>query len=259
MSRVLVTGGSGTLGRLVVARLADAGHDVLVLSRHDATGTVRVDLRDGSGLDDAVAGMDAIVHCATDPAHPREVDVAGTEHLIAATRRAGGSPHLVYVSIVGVDQIPWSFYAAKRQAEALVGDSGLPWTVQRATQFHGFLAAMLDRLARPPIMLLPRGFRFQPVSPADLAVRLVELVDRGPGGLADDFGGPEVLDLRTLARTRLASTGRRRLVLEVPVPGRLTGAFRRGANLCPEHADGRVTWQQFLDSSTPVGAGRRRA
>lgn len=256
MSRVLVTGGSGTLGRLVVARLAEAGHDALVLSRHGTERSVRGDLRDGSGLDDAVNGMDAIVHCATDPQHAREVDVAGTERLIAAARRAGGSAHLVYVSIVGVGQIPWSFYVAKRQAEALVRDSGLPWTVQRATQFHGFLAAMLDRLARAPVMLLPRGFRFQPVSPADLAVRLADQVDQGADGDADDFGGPEVLDLRLLARSWLASTGRRRVIFEVPVPGRLTGAFRRGANLCPDHADGQVTWQQFLDSAAPVTDGR---
>ena len=246
---VLVTGGSGLLGRLVVDRLRSAGQRVRVLTHRTPTadGMVQGDLRDGAGLGAALEGVDVVVHCASDARASSEVDVTGTRRLVDAAMTAG-SPHLVYVSIVGVDRIPWRYYRAKLDAERLVAGSGLPWTIQRATQFHPFLATMLEQLARPPVLLVPRSFRFQPVDPADVADRLVRQVASGPEGRAPDFGGPEVLDLTDLARTWLRATGRRRPLLPVPVPGSLGKAFRAGANLCPEHADGRGTWQEFLAS-----------
>ena len=138
---ILVTGGSGTLGRGVVARLLAAGHQVRVLSRRPrpAGGTataewVTGDLLCGDGLAGAVTGVEAIVHCAGDPRRPR-VDSNGTRNLLRAAR-AAGAPHLVDISIVGVDRVPYRYYQAKLQAERLIQASGLPWTILRATQFH---------------------------------------------------------------------------------------------------------------------------
>ena len=67
--KALVTGGTGTLGRLVVPRLRDAGRDVRVLSRHSREGGkgiefVSGDLATGEGIDDAVAGTEIVVHLA---------------------------------------------------------------------------------------------------------------------------------------------------------------------------------------------------
>ncbi len=257
MSRVLVTGGTGVLGRPTVKQLLAAGHDVRVLARGGAppasAGTavpgqeptwIRGDVRDGGSLQGALTGVDVVVHCASDPRSAKAVDVAGTERLVDAARQIGA--HLVYVSIVGVDRIPWSYYRAKLQAEEVVRASGLPHTVQRATQFHPFLAQMLWQLARTRVMALPRGFRFQPVAPADLASRLVAHVEGGPCGRADDFGGPQVLDLRYLARSWLQATAMRRTLLSFPVPGRVGAAFRAGANLCPENTCGTGSWEDFL-------------
>ena len=80
----------------------------------------------------------------------RRVDVDGTRRLVQAARRAG-DPHLVYVSIVGVDRIPLAYYRAKVDAERDVALSGLPWTTLRATQFHEFTADLLARLTRLPV------------------------------------------------------------------------------------------------------------
>ncbi len=262
MSRVLVTGGTGVLGRPTVQQLVAAGHDVRVLTRSSpaagpaplssgGSGTgpayLRGDLADGRGLTEALDGVDAVVHCATDPRRARAVDVSGTERLVRATGQAGGTPHLVYVSIVGVDRIPWSYYRAKHRVEEIVQASGLPWTVQRATQFHPFVAQMLWQLARTPVMALPRGFRFQPLAAADLAARLVSHVQGGPAGHAEALGGPQVLDLDYLARSWMQATGLRRRVLAIPVPGRVPAAIRAGANLCPGDAGGTGSWEQFLD------------
>ncbi|MDQ3990030.1 MAG: NAD(P)H-binding protein, partial [Actinomycetota bacterium] len=136
MGAVLVTGGTGTLGRAVVARLRDGGHQVRVASRRPGAARVVVDLCSGAGVDGAVAGVDAIVHCATTDG---AADVPLTRTLVDGARRAG-TPHLVFVSIVGVDRIPLGYYRAKLAAERVVEESELGWTVLRATQFHDLIA-----------------------------------------------------------------------------------------------------------------------
>jgi uncharacterized protein YbjT (DUF2867 family) len=247
MSDVLVTGGSGLLGREVVARLGAAGHTVRILSRSGSADPRAVpgDLGTGAGLDAAVDGTAAIVHCASDPRDPQRVDVAGTRRLVDAARRAG-RPHVVDVSIVGVDRIPWAYYRAKVQAEELVRTSGLPWTVLRATQFHEFTAALLARLTRMPVVLAPRGWRFQPVDAGEVATRLAVAVDDGPAGRLPDLGGPDVLSISYLARLYLDATDRRRPIVPLPVPGAFSAALRAGANLAPGSRSEGSTFAQFL-------------
>jgi uncharacterized protein YbjT (DUF2867 family) len=251
VSTVLVTGGSGLLGRAVVAQLAAAGHDARILSRAASGGPgpperVVGDLATGAGLEVAVDGVAAIVHLASDPRHAHRVDVVGTRRLIEAAHRAR-APHLVYVSIVGVDRIPWRYYGAKAVVEQDVAASGLPWTVLRATQFHEFALDLLGRLSRLPVVAAPRKWRFQPIDVSEVAARLVAAVDDGPGGCLPDLGGPDVLSVAELARRYLRAVGRRRPVVEVPVPGRLSAAWRDGAGIAPDGRSGGRTFDGFLD------------
>jgi uncharacterized protein YbjT (DUF2867 family) len=252
MADVLVTGGTGMLGRLLVPALVGAGHRVRVLSRRAApdlpggTSAVRGDLRTGEGVPDAVAGVDTVVHAATSPfRRTRRVDVEGTERLLTAGA-AAGVRHVVFPSIVGVDHHPFPYYRAKRAAEQVVESGPCPWTIVRATQFHELLDMGFGRLSRLPVMPVARGFVFQPVSGAEVAARIVEIVAAGPSGRSADLGGPELLLLDGLARAWLRAHGSRRRVVRLPVPGRVGAAFRAGVQTCPDHADGRVTWQHFL-------------
>jgi uncharacterized protein YbjT (DUF2867 family) len=103
---ILVTGGTGTLGRLVVARLRDAGATVRVLSRSSREAAegiepVTGDLATGEGIDAAVEGAEIIVHCAGSAKGDEEKAV----NLVRAASRAGAR-HLVYISVVGADRIP---------------------------------------------------------------------------------------------------------------------------------------------------------
>jgi uncharacterized protein YbjT (DUF2867 family) len=258
MTAILVTGSTGTLGRAVVSRLAGAGHQVRSLSRRPpppatppgawATG----DLRRDEGLDGAVAGMDVIVHCATTVTGG---DQNAARNLIAAARRAG-APHLVYISIVGVDRVPLGYYKAKLATERLIEESGLPWTVLRATQFHELILRLCEALARPPAMLVPAGFRFQPVLAAEVAERLAVLAGQPPAGRVPDLGGPQIRGIGDLAASYLRASGRRRRVLPVPLPGRGFAGFRRGGNLAPDEATGTVTFEEFL--AQRLGSGESR-
>ncbi|MCX5058559.1 MULTISPECIES: SDR family oxidoreductase [unclassified Streptomyces] len=245
MTTILVTGGTGTLGLLVTERLRADGHEVRVLSRH--TQPYAVDLREGgAGLDAAVAGVDTVVHCATTQTGGDE-KAAG--NLVAAARRAGVG-HLVYISIVGVDAVPFPYYRTKLAVEKLIEESGLGWTVLRTTQFHDLLVRLLKGLAKLPVVLLPAGVRDQPIEVAEVAARLTELAVGAPAGRVEDMGGPEIRTFESLARTYLKATGRRRPVLNVPLWGKAYRAFVGGGHLTPELAVGKGTFEEYL-------AGRR--
>lgn len=250
--RILVTGGTGTLGRVLVRRLLAGGQQPRVLSRRPnpqlpGVQWVTGDLRTGPEIADAVSDVAAIVHCATNGPRPVD-DVIGTRRLIEAARLAG-APHLIYVSIVGVDRIPLKYYRYKYGIEGIVERSGLPWTVQRATQFHDLVSVLLRTAAFLPVLPLPAGTSLQPIDTADVADRLLD-VAAGPAlGRAPDIGGPRVEPIQELARHYLEMTGKRRAVGSVRYPGKVAAGYRSGFQLTPDHADGVLTYQQFLERS----------
>jgi uncharacterized protein YbjT (DUF2867 family) len=252
---ILVTGGTGTLGRLVVPRLRQVGCDVRVLSRRGHEGGEGVafvagDLATGEGIDAAVAGTEVVVHCAGS----RKGDADKAWHLVRAASRAGVG-HLVNVSVVGADRIPlaggvdramFGYFGAKLAAERAVSDSGLPWTTLRATQFHAMVEKVARQMARLPVIPVPAGFRLQPVDADEVAARLVECALGAPAGLLPDFAGPRVYGMAALLRGYLRAGGTRRPILSVRVPGKAARALRDGANLAPDRAVGHRTWEEFL-------------
>jgi uncharacterized protein YbjT (DUF2867 family) len=261
---ILLTGGTGTLGRLVARRLHAAGRDVRVFSRgrRDPTGMkfgtgefgtvdlVTGDLATGDGIDAAVDGVQTVVHCAGTATG----DDVKTRSLAQAASRAGVQ-HLVYISVVGADRVPvrsrtdramFGYFAAKRAAELVVEESGLAWTTLRASQFHDLALSTAAQMARLPVIPVPAGVRFQPVDADDVAARLVELALGSPSGLVSDIAGPRIYRMDELLRSYLSACHRRRLLVPVRLPGAAARAIRAGANLAPEQAVGRRTWEAFL-------------
>jgi uncharacterized protein YbjT (DUF2867 family) len=247
-NRILVTGGTGTVGRVVTQRLLDSGVQVRVLSRGlrptspiGQAEHVVGDVKTGDGLAEAIADVDTVVHCV-DPAH----------HVVDAALQAG-RPHLVYISIVGVDRIPLGYYRRKLADEQLIGTSGLPWTVLRATQFHDLVALLLRILATPPIMIVPAGWSFQPVDVRDVGARLAALALAEPAGRVPDIAGPDVLPVADLARRYLAAVGKRRPVVAIRVPGRIGRGYRAGGNLAPDRAVGAIPFEGYLEEQLAAG------
>jgi uncharacterized protein YbjT (DUF2867 family) len=253
---ILVTGGTGTLGRLVVPRLRDAGHEVRVLSRRAgetgnglafATG----DLATGEGVEGAVRGAEVVLHLAG----TSKGDEEKAANLVRAASRAG-APHLVYISVVGAERIPvvsridramFGYFASKRAAEEVVAESGLPWTTLRAAQFHELILTTARAMAKLPVIPRPAGFRFQPIAAREVADRLVELALGAPAGLVPDMAGPRVYGMDELLRGYLHARGKRRPMVPMRVPGKAARAIREGANLAPDRAVGHQTWDEFLD------------
>lgn len=254
MAAVLVTGGTGTLGSRVVSRLGAGGQPARILSHRrgvEAPSGVEVvfgDLASGEGLTEAVAGVGAVIHAASDFSDPEGTDVAGTRRLVAALE---GGPHpvrLVYVSIVGVQDSTFPYYVAKHAAEIEVEASGLAWSIVRATQFHGFALSVLESLEDGSGGLtVPGKISLQPVEVDEVAERLVAVAGGPPSHRVEVFSGPEVLSLETMGRAYQRARGASGEVRAGAVHNPLFDAWRSGHQLAPGHAEGRLTWAEFLD------------
>jgi uncharacterized protein YbjT (DUF2867 family) len=253
---ILVTGGTGTLGRLVVPRLLDADVAVRVLTRgHRASAGgvefVTGDLDTADGVDAAMTGVETVLHCAGSS----RGDEGKARTLVRAAAHAG-IRHIVYVSVVGAERVPvvsrtdrtmFGYFADKRGGEEVIAGSGVPWTTLRATQFHDLVLMVARAMAKLPVVPVPSGFQAQPVDAGEVADRLVELTLGAPAGLVPDLGGPRVHSMRDLFTSYLRSVGKRRPLMPMRLPGRAAAAFRAGANLTTEGAvRGQHTWEDFL-------------
>src|SRR5689334_22261162 len=237
MQQILITGGTGTLGRLIVPRLRAAGCQVRVLSRYSHAAEPGVefvtgDLATGEGVEAAVKGAETIVHCAGSA----QGDEVKTQNLVKSAAPSTVR-HLVYISVVGADRVPvvsgvdramFGYFASKRAAERLVADSGLPWTTLRAAQFYNSLLLVARPMAKLPVIPVPSGFRFQPIDPGEVGARLAELALGDPIGLAPDIAGPKIYKMDELLGEYLRASHKRRPIIPVWVPGKAARAIRSG-------------------------------
>ncbi|MGW6931673.1 SDR family oxidoreductase [Lentzea sp. NPDC054927] len=230
--KILVTGGTGTLGRHVVPRLREAGAEVTTLSRH---GDIACDLLAG---DVPQIDADVVVHLAGG----QKGDDIATRNLLAACANVR---HLVYISVIGADTVPLAWLRTKLTCEQAIADSGIPFTILRAAQFHDLTLTMVRAMAKLPIVPVP-GMRLQPIDARDVATRITELALGSPAGRVADIAGPAVYEMKQLVRDYLTTAGKRRLTVPVRLPGKAGKAYRGGQNLTLDGDHGTHTWEEFL-------------
>jgi uncharacterized protein YbjT (DUF2867 family) len=249
--KVAVVGGTGVLGAPLVAELEARGDEVLVLSRKpgralpkDASHR-RVDLTDGEGLAEALAGVEVVVDASnSNPRNAGPVLVEGTKRLLRAGAEAGVRHH-VGVSIVGCDRVPMAYYRVKVEQEEAIAAGGVPWSLLRSTQFHTLIAWAFGRAARARVV--PSGSaRLQPIDPPVVAARLAEVAHTEPGGRLGDIAGPQVLTLTELARV-WRGAGHRVLPLRIPMVGPIGRPLRDGALCNPAAAGGGRAFERWLE------------
>ena len=252
MTRTLVTGATGTLGTSLRPRLTAAGHTVRAASRSPPEETrenlewVELELTDGTSLESVLEDIDILIHTATAPqGDTAAVDVEGTKRLLKAAE-AADVKNVLYPSIVGIDDIPYSYYEHKVTAEMIVEESEVPTTIIRATQFHSFIADLLDSVARLPLWPLPTNLQIQPVDVGEVADVIVDHATLTASGRTNPVGGPMIHSVGELAQMYRNTRDRRCPIVRVPVPGKTMAAFRTGHATCPDHRVGTVTWEEWL-------------
>ncbi|GGV20503.1 LysR family transcriptional regulator [Streptomyces filipinensis] len=214
--KIAVIGGTGLIGSQVVKNLKAAGHEAVPHSK--STG---VDIIGGQGLDEAVAGADAVVNLTNSPTFD-EASLAffqtSMDNLLAAAQK-GGVGHFVILSIVGADQVPeLDYYRAKVLQEKILAAGPIPYSIVRATQFMDFMDAVLSWTADADTVRLP-ATPIQPIASRDVADAVAEVAAGAPLNGIRNIAGPEVFPLDELGRITLSHKGDSRTVVTDPTAG----------------------------------------
>ncbi|MBG0851807.1 NAD(P)H-binding protein [Streptomyces spinoverrucosus] len=201
--RIVVVGGTGLIGSQVVALLRDNGHEAVA-----ATPSTGVDAVTGQGLAQALKGADVVVDVSNSPSFETEAALdfftRSAQNLFEAEKEAGVRHH-VTLSIVGVDQVPdYGYYQAKVAQEDAVRDSGVPYSIVRATQFFEFIAPVMDMSTQGAEVHLP-SLRLRPIASADVAAAVADAAQGEPSNGVRGIAGPEVHRLDRLGEITLAA------------------------------------------------------
>lgn len=253
--KVAVAGGTGAVGSRVVERLKARGDEVVVLTR-----SAGVDLTTGTGLGEALTGVDVIVD-ATSLGSTKPADTVAFFKAVATNLQqaahAAGVRRIVTLSIVGIDGLgggPYGHYDGKLAQEAATEAGPVQTVVLRATQFHGFAGQMIDWTAKGGVLPMPKT----PVQTVDIDVvadHLVRLTDAPAEGdhVRVNLAGPEKRVLSDLAKAIARARGQRLAVIPVWLPGSTPRRIRAGTLQAPEGAiiDG-GTFEEWLKREYPT-------
>lgn len=252
MEKVLVTGGSGTLGREVVDKLLSQQYETSILTSKENTVMPRGcriyigDLEKNTGLKEALENIDIIIHCASNPQNSLKVDIEGTKNLINATNRNRIS-RIIYISIVGVVKSDYPYYKTKVAVENMIKECGIPFTILRTTQFHNLILNIINGLERiNGIINVPEGMKFQSIDVGEVAGYLVEMISEDDCGLLQERGGPEILGIEEMVKSYLEVSGLKNTFKLCEIKNERNDMFSSGINLCPSNNFGKITWRQFL-------------
>ena len=242
---VVITGGTGFVGRHLVRGALDRGHSVRILTRHaggardlaaEGVELAAADVSDRASLTRAFAGASAVIHLVgiiqeRGPNTFEAVHARGTENVVTAARIAG-IQRLVHMSALGARAgATGAYHRTKWAGEEAVRGSGLDWTIHRPSVVYGpgdgFVSRLLDILRWSPLAPLPGdgGSRLQPVWIGDVAACFLQSLERPvTRGRTYELGGPRVWTLEALMDELMRASGRRRPKVRVPLALARAGA-----------------------------------
>ena len=251
MKNILITGASGTLGKELCKVLSENSTPYIALSRTEMdipppARWLYADLNTSDGLENLPSNIDTVFHLASNASNKNSAsDPELTNNILKFSRRVNVS-HFIYMSIVGIDKIPYPYYEQKLLSENLVISGNLPFTIFRATQFHQLIDFFLSNSLKFPIALLPKKFKFQPIDPKSAAVKLFEISQNNPVNGIINLGGPEILTYGEMYMDWLKAKQRKAFVINLPLPGKRSKAFINGYNTCAEKDSHGITWKEYL-------------
>jgi uncharacterized protein YbjT (DUF2867 family) len=230
--KITVIGASGLIGTKLIDLLTAGGHQVVAASRSSG-----VDVLTGEGLAEALAGADVLVDVVNSPSFEDdpvlEFFTKSTTNL-ATFAKAAGVGHYVALSIVGVDGLPDSGYMrAKVAQEKLLTESGLPYSIVRATQFAEFTEAITGSMIVGDEVRVPDAL-IQPIAADDVAAEVARVAVGEPLGGVVNIGGPEKISFEQMAREVLARQGDDKAVVVDPKAGYFGTPLQRDSLVTPD-------------------------
>ena len=261
MVLIAVAGGTGTAGRAVVAEAVSRGLIVRSVSRHvpAAADPKRVagakyfvaDFRTGSGVADALVGVEAVVETLDARTGPSLKALPATTVALLAAAQGAGVSRCVLLTIVNAAECSMGYYQVQASRARRYESAELPTSVVYATQFHNLVAGLFSKGAKVGMIPAFSGVSFQSIATADVARVLVDeaVAGHGPAGTPHRSvraGGPTVWPMKAMAEQWKSATGRHGLVTSMPVPGAFGTFLRAGRNLVPAAAVGRLEFSEWL-------------
>lgn len=249
--KIVVIGGTGLIGSKLVARLADAGHDVVAASPNTGVNTIT-----GEGVAEALVGADVLVDVSNSPSFDEaavlEFFTTSTRTLLDAAT-AAGIDHYVALSVVGTSRLTESpYFRGKIAQERLIRDGGVPFTVVHATQFFEFVRSIADSATVDGTVRLAH-VGIQPMAADDVAAAVARAALDAPADGVVEVAGPERWALDDLVRTGLRFIDDPREVASDP-DARYFGA-RLGDDTLLPGPDARLAstrYEEWLPANTPA-------
>lgn len=242
--KIVVIGGSGLIGSRVVAQLRQRGHEVIAGSPSTGVNTVT-----GEGLADAFAGADVVIDVANSPSFEAAAAMAFFEaagrNIFAAEKAAGVKLH-VALSVVGTERLTaFGYFGAKLAQERAIENSGVPYTIVRATQFFEFVGGIAQEATQGQTVRVSPA-KFQPMAADDVAAAVVDAALSPAKGMVE-VGGPELVPMDQLIRTYLTAKNDRKDVITDP-EARYFGIKLDDRSLTPDAGArlGAITFKEWL-------------
>jgi len=212
--KIIVIGGTGLIGSKLVAILKQRGHEAIAASPNTGVNTMT-----GEGVAAALAGADIVVDVANSPSFAddavMEFFTTTGRNLLGAAKTAGVKHH-VALSVVGTDRLPASaYFRGKSAQEALIRESGLPYTIVHSTQFFEFLGGIAGSAGEGDTLRLPSA-NIQAISSDDVALAMADYTLGAPQNGVVEIGGPERVRMADLVQHYLQAKGDARKVVADP-------------------------------------------
>lgn len=260
MTRMLVFGGTGKVGRLVVADAVARGYEVGVIARRtveqghpafvEGASYHAIDLLQPASeqLASVLDGVDVVVDTLNGVSpFAQRIFRVGSHAIVEAAERAGVERTIV-LSMVHCNESTMGYYEAKVEQEGIYLDSSIATTVVRTTLFHSYTDELFAMVRRFGFIPAASGAILQPVDGRDVARLIVDTTaDRPPHDEFREIGGPELLSSQELASRWKTAVGARAPIVTVPLFGSVGRFLRTGLAIVPENRDGTVTFGRWLD------------
>jgi uncharacterized protein YbjT (DUF2867 family) len=238
--KVAVAGGTGVAGRWTIEALRAEGHEVIVIAR-----SAGADLVTGDGIDAALAGVEAVIDATNVASSGKRASsefFEATARTLMRTAAVAGVRHIVALSIIGLERVPYGYYQGKLRQEKVLQESPVPVSILRAAQFHEFPGQYLAKMPGP-VVVVPR-WRAQPVAAREVGAALARIAAGEPVAMSE-LAGPREEIMADMIRQVVRARGDRRLVVSVRLPGAAGRAMASGDGL-PDRPGLRGT-QTFAD------------